>query len=81
MYCPKCKEYGTKVIDSRMYPGEVNKRWRKHECPNCGYRFYTTESVSDDTHLPELQFDRIAYRNGLKIKREKEKEKENGQRG
>lgn len=72
MYCPKCNEYGTKVIDSRMLPGGVNIRWRKHECSHCGHRFYTKE-VIDKSISGSIQFDRLSYKNGLKLK-----EKENG---
>ena len=72
MFCPKCNKFGTKVIDSRMYPEGINIRWRKHECSNCGYRFQTEEKVIKP-QTNDIQFDRIAYKNSLKLKRNKQK--------
>lgn len=65
MICPKCKSNSTKVIDSRMYPGGLNVRWRKHECDDCKYRFYTEEKVIKDMNS-SIQFDRIAYKKAHK---------------
>ncbi len=45
MYCAKCKQFGTKVIESRMYPIGINARTRTHRCDHCGHVFYTKESV------------------------------------
>lgn len=70
MYCPKCGNRKVSQINSRMYPADINARMRKYECLSCGFRFSTKESVVKDDG-----WDRIAYKNGVKIQREKEKEK------
>lgn len=67
MYCPKCKGRKVHQINSRMFPSDMNYRMRKYECLSCGFRFSTKESVIEDNG-----WDRIAYKNGLKIKRDKE---------
>ena len=45
MFCPKCNQYGSDVIDSRMTIQSINIRERKHRCKNCGYIYYTHEVI------------------------------------
>jgi len=45
MFCPKCGNEKTKVYGTRK--GLVNERFR--ECPKCGYRFLTQETIKEDS--------------------------------
>ncbi|HEA84131.1 MAG: transcriptional repressor NrdR [Thermodesulfobacterium sp.] len=47
MKCPRCKEYDTKVIDSRVIEDGFSIR-RRRECNKCGYRFTTYEKLELD---------------------------------
>jgi Predicted transcriptional regulator, consists of a Zn-ribbon and ATP-cone domains len=47
MRCPRCKEIGTKVIDSRVIEDGFSIR-RRRECSKCGYRFTTYEKLELD---------------------------------
>jgi transcriptional regulator NrdR family protein len=50
-YCPVCKGYHSRVINSRPdTTGEVFIRWR--EC-SCGHRFATEERIVSDIIPPE----------------------------
>lgn len=42
MFCPKCKSYETKVIDSRLTEDWQTIR-RRRECEKCNFRFTTFE--------------------------------------
>lgn len=44
MRCPKCKNYDTKVIDSRITEDSTSIR-RRRECEKCGSRFTTFERM------------------------------------
>lgn len=44
MRCPKCKNQDTRVIDSRLVKNGLAIR-RRRVCPNCDYRFNTSEQV------------------------------------
>lgn len=70
MYCPKCNSKKIHQINSRMYPADINKRMRKYECLSCGFRFSTKETVVEDN-----SWDRIGYKNQLKIQRSREEKK------
>lgn len=45
MKCPYCKEFETKVIDSR-YNSEENHVKRRRECIKCKKRFNTSEKIT-----------------------------------
>ena len=45
MFCPKCNQYGSYVIDSRMTIQSINIRERKHRCKKCGYIYFTHETI------------------------------------
>lgn len=50
MRCPSCKHHDSNVIDSRV---RKTGRVRRRECPECKYRFSTTEIIGvRDTSLP-----------------------------
>ncbi len=44
MYCPKCKNFDTKVIDSRLVDNGKSIR-RRRECERCNHRFTTYEKM------------------------------------
>ena len=44
MYCPKCKNFDTKVIDSRLVDDWKSIR-RRRECERCNHRFTTYEKM------------------------------------
>lgn len=44
MRCPKCRNYDTKVIDSRIAEDSTSIR-RRRECEKCGARFTTFERM------------------------------------
>ncbi len=44
MYCKKCKNLDTKVIDSRLVEDWTSIR-RRRECEKCGHRFTTYEKM------------------------------------
>ncbi|MAV28852.1 MAG: transcriptional regulator NrdR [Legionellales bacterium] len=56
MWCPRCKEKETKVIDSRVAKELVCIR-RRRECVACGYRFTTREYI-------EVRYPRVVKRGG-----------------
>ena len=43
MYCPKCHNEDSRVIDSRSVD-EGQAIRRRRECPECGHRFTTLET-------------------------------------
>lgn len=46
MYCPKCQEKNSRVIDSR--PADDGRAIRRRrECENCSYRFTTFERIEE----------------------------------
>lgn len=46
LYCPKCQEKSSRVIDSR--PADDGKAIRRRrECENCSYRFTTFERIEE----------------------------------
>lgn len=45
MYCPFCRSSETRVIDSRATEDGTSIR-RRRQCPSCGQRFTTVESMS-----------------------------------
>lgn len=73
MYCPKCNGRKIHRISMSRYPIDVNQIKRKYECMSCGFRFITKESVVNDKG-----WDRLSYKNELKIQREKEQKKSEG---
>lgn len=46
--CPKCESYKNKVIDSRTDLDRTNLRYRRRECLDCGYRWFTYEIQQSD---------------------------------
>ena len=44
MQCPKCKNNGSRVVDSRPADDGRSIR-RRRECEECGYRFTTFERL------------------------------------
>ena len=44
MQCPKCKNNGSRVVDSRPADDGRSIR-RRRECDECGYRFTTFERI------------------------------------
>jgi transcriptional repressor NrdR len=56
MWCPRCKEKETKVIDSRV-SGEFASIRRRRACLACQYRFTTREYI-------EVRFPRVIKRDG-----------------
>jgi transcriptional repressor NrdR len=44
MHCPFCQNIDTRVIDSRVSEEGSTIR-RRRECPSCGERFSTVETV------------------------------------
>ena len=44
MYCPKCKNENTRVLDSRVVEGGKLVK-RKRECENCFHKFTTFERI------------------------------------
>ena len=44
MDCPKCN-HKTKIIDVES---EGLMTYRLHKCPNCSYRFYTSEEIDSN---------------------------------
>lgn len=43
MICPKCQAQGTTVLESRA---SADARRRRRECPSCGHRFTTSETLA-----------------------------------
>ena len=46
MYCPKCQNQDTKVLESRTSQDGVAIR-RRRSCVDCGYRFTTYEKEEE----------------------------------
>jgi len=60
MRCPRCKEIGTKVIDSRVIEDGFSIR-RRRECSKCGYRFTTYEKLELDIMIVKKDGRREPY--------------------
>ncbi|MCD6489178.1 MAG: transcriptional repressor NrdR [Thermodesulfobacterium sp.] len=60
MKCPRCKEYDTKVIDSRIIEDGFSIR-RRRECSKCGYRFTTYEKLELDIMIVKKDGRREPY--------------------
>ena len=60
MKCPRCKEIGTKVIDSRVIEDGFSIR-RRRECSKCGYRFTTYEKLELDIMIVKKDGRREPY--------------------
>lgn len=67
MYCPKCNSHDIHRVSYRVSPVDENLKIRKYECLSCGVRFSTKESVIKGNN----GWDRIAYKNGIKLKEKK----------
>ena len=50
MRCPKCDSKAL-IIETR-YRKLFNEIYRRHECPNCGFRFTTKERYAKDYSKP-----------------------------
>lgn len=55
MNCPRC-DSPTKVL--RSTPGAAVVK-RRRACPNCGFRFSTTELTNDSTHGLDARVRRV----------------------
>jgi transcriptional regulator NrdR family protein len=61
MKCPKCHSRA-KIYDARQ---RLDKVWRRHECPNCGFRFTTYETYAQDYTKPRAYIRGINGRRGV----------------
>lgn len=61
MRCPRCKEFDTKVIDSRITEDGFSIR-RRRECNKCGYRFTTYEKLELDIMIVKKDGRREPYK-------------------
>lgn len=55
MKCPKCQ---TKALKTETRQRQSGKIYRRHHCPNCGFRFSTYEIYAKDYTAPVAQIRR-----------------------